>query len=529
MSNVARAKSILEQLRAAGVRVVAACAGARNAPLLEVLHASSGFEVLGFFDERSAGFFCLGRSRADASPVAVVTTSGTAAAELLPAVVEAHYAGVPLVVVTADRPRRHRGTGAPQAIEQNGLFGPYVERCVDLEEDADLSLQLWSRTRPIHINSCFDEPLIDAPVVPLDTTGGGADRPVLQATDSTGETRGALLEFRRRTRRPVAIVGDLPADQRDPVAELLRALRIPSHLEAHSGLRDDPRLQGLRLRGGDRFVTRAGRQGWVDGVLRLGGVPTIRTWRDLEGDLSGLPVLSLSHRIFPGLSRTRADHTLAPLAGLETCGEDLTPYDPPDGLIARDRAGVDALRSLCEAYPRSEVALVRELSGRIPPRSLVYLGNSQPIRHWDRAAEPRSPDIRYATSRGANGIDGQLSTFLGMCRPGRPNIALVGDLTALYDASAPWAIRHLESGTDVTIVVLNNGGGGIFETVFGHDRFRNAHDIRFRGWAEQWGLDYEEWSGIPAHPRWEGRRIVEIRPEIEQTRAFCRDDEDPWT
>jgi len=139
MTNLAKARAVIEEARVAGVREMCVCSGSRNAPLLAVL-SHSDLKLWTFVDERSAAFFALGRMKLLGAPVAVVTTSGTAAAELLPALVEAHYSGLPLVVITADRPARFRGTGAPQAIEQVNLFGVYGTR---------------------HINIEFDEPLID--------------------------------------------------------------------------------------------------------------------------------------------------------------------------------------------------------------------------------------------------------------------------------------------------------------------------------------------------------------------------------
>lgn len=154
MTNLSAARELVAGLRALGVDDFCVCAGSRNAPLLAVL-MERGLEsprhVYSFVDERSAAFFALGRTKRDGKPVAVVTTSGTAAAELLPAAIEAHYSGAPLVLVTADRPARFRGTGAPQAIEQIGLFGVY----------AATDPQQWDGRSPLHFNIEFDEPLID--------------------------------------------------------------------------------------------------------------------------------------------------------------------------------------------------------------------------------------------------------------------------------------------------------------------------------------------------------------------------------
>jgi 2-succinyl-5-enolpyruvyl-6-hydroxy-3-cyclohexene-1-carboxylate synthase len=149
MGNLDRASRLIDEIRALGVEEFCVCAGSRNSPLLAVLGASSS-RLFSFVDERSAAFFALGRIKLHGRPVAVVTTSGTAVAELLPAAVEAHYSGLALVLLSADRPERFRGTAAPQSIEQAGIFGVYAET----------SIEGWSRLRPLHLNIEFDEPLL---------------------------------------------------------------------------------------------------------------------------------------------------------------------------------------------------------------------------------------------------------------------------------------------------------------------------------------------------------------------------------
>jgi 2-succinyl-5-enolpyruvyl-6-hydroxy-3-cyclohexene-1-carboxylate synthase len=145
MTNLEIARRIIDDVRALGVADFCVCSGSRNAPLIAVIE-----RAYSFVDERSAAFFAVGRARRDDRPVAVITTSGTAAAELLPAAIEAYYSGTPIVLITADRPARYRGTGAPQAIEQESLFGVYAAR----------SIEAWNRRMPLHINVEFDEPLL---------------------------------------------------------------------------------------------------------------------------------------------------------------------------------------------------------------------------------------------------------------------------------------------------------------------------------------------------------------------------------
>ena len=149
MGNLELARRLIDAVRDAGANEFCVCAGSRNSPLLAVI-GTCGVQLFSFVDERSAAFFAIGRVKLHGNPVAVVTTSGTAVAEMLPAAIEAHYSGIPLILISADRPARFRGTGAPQAIEQLGLFGPYAET----------SLEGWSRLRPLHLNIEFDEPLL---------------------------------------------------------------------------------------------------------------------------------------------------------------------------------------------------------------------------------------------------------------------------------------------------------------------------------------------------------------------------------
>lgn len=160
MSNRELAVQLIRELVAKGVRHFCICAGARNVPLLQVLDQQPDLSTYHFFEERCASFFALGRARALDEAVAVVTTSGTAVAECLPAVIEASYQGLPLLVVSADRPSRFRGSGSPQSIEQVGLFSAYVEGTWDVERRVEppAAWRSWSGERPFHVNVCLEEP-----------------------------------------------------------------------------------------------------------------------------------------------------------------------------------------------------------------------------------------------------------------------------------------------------------------------------------------------------------------------------------
>ncbi len=513
-TNQALAVTAVERLLSAGVRTFCVCPGGRNAPLVEALDQllPGTAEVLSFFDERSAGFFALGRARRDRAPAAVVTTSGTAAAELLPAMVEARYAGVPLVAVTADRPRAFRGTGAPQAIEQAGLFGAYAAPAIDAEGPDEIP-GLDALDGPAHLNLCFAEPLLAA----WDADYAPAVGPVFDALAgraAAAADEGAVGTFLAGARSPLVIVGGLQ-DRADAeaAAAFCRMLGAPALAEASSLVRHEghPWL----LRSGDAAASRGFAQGIFDGVVRIGDVPSFRAWRDLDLSLQ-VPVLSVSRKPWSGL--TRGTHVRVP-AGAPLplrVPEGRRPAPGVDDLLAWDRRLAGAADGLLAAMPRSEPAIVRQLSETIPPGSFVYLGNSLPIREWTRFATFAERGFAIGENRGANGIDGQVSSFLGWARRGAENWAILGDLTALYDLSSLWALRHLD-GLRLRIVVVNNGGGRIFARMYENPRFQNRHRAGFAGWAATWGAEYHD--ALPAGAVGPAA-VIELRPDEAETSAF---------
>ncbi len=514
--NQALALEVVARLRARGVRTFCLCPGGRNAPLVEALGSVSAadVEVLDFFEERSAAFFALGRARRDGRPAAVVTTSGTACAELLPAMVEAYYSCAPLVAVTADRPRSYRGTAAPQTIEQPGIFGIYARQSFDLEH-AGGDWDLVPVEGPSHVNVCFDEPLL----------GGWVEATEEAALPGVGRSSGfahtpnppafARAEPLPVVTRPLVLLGALPdaEDQADALA-LCRRVGAPVLAEASSQLK--PWLDGLLLRAGEAAARRGFKEGLFDAVVRIGDIPSFRIWRDFELAWR-VPVASVSRRPWAGL--THAVHVQAPRGTpLSSCLSALPafPEQPRKQLLALDREAAAATECLLSEYPRSEPAMIRALSRSIPTGAFVYLGNSQPIREWNQFAGAEDRGFAFGENRGANGIDGQLSTFLGQAAEGRENWAIVGDLTALYDLQSPWALRFA-SGR-VRIAIVNNRGGRIFERMFANPRFQNRHSLSFEAFAALWGCDYRE--GLPAHD-WVARAgVIELRPDEAQTSAF---------
>ena len=292
--NVLVAQSVLQKLYEAGTKTLCLCPGARNAPFVELLSKNSDFEVLSFYDERSAGFFALGRSQRDKNPVAILTTSGTAVSELLSPIIEAYYTKTPLVVVSSDRPKRLRGTGAPQAIEQSHLFSKHVEGVWDLESEP-LSEFHWSGEGPIHINLCFDEPLVDEPVAKWSCSDG----PKKEKPQKQLESYEGSLNFEKS----FVIVGGLKEVERENIASQLKSIDVPIFLEAASGLRGLASLEDKILLGCEKMASQLVKSGELQSVVRLGDVPLGRFWRDL--DQTNIPVTSFSEKPWRGTGSSK--------------------------------------------------------------------------------------------------------------------------------------------------------------------------------------------------------------------------------
>ncbi|MGZ3633609.1 MAG: 2-succinyl-5-enolpyruvyl-6-hydroxy-3-cyclohexene-1-carboxylic-acid synthase, partial [Parachlamydiaceae bacterium] len=181
------------------------------------------------------------------------------------------------------------------------------------------------------------------------------------------------------------------------------------------------------------------------------------------------------------------------------------------------------IQGLFERFPASEPALYRSLSQQISPNSLVYLGNSLPVREWDLAAILESRQIEIQMNRGLNGIDGQLSTFLGLCQKGRENWAILGDLTTLYDFPALWILASLNE-IPIKIVVMNNGGGRLFARIYTDPIFQHLHNFDFEYFAKSWRIPYVLTSTLSEAKMKELplQAFVEVCPDPQQTELFWK-------
>ena len=322
-----------------------------------------------FLKNGPAGFFALGRIAQSGRPKAVITTSGTAVANLLPAVIEAHYTGAPLVCVTADRPRSYRGTGSPQTIVQPGIFSSYATMFRRRQRRRRTQISKFPKNGPSHLNVCFDEPLVDHKVEPWSARFAEP-----KSTEAPKSSTPALPQLKR----PLIVVGALPERVRGEILNWLSKQNCPLYVEAPSGLRGHERLRQNELHAGDKTL----KTDFFDGLIRVGHIPTARVWRDMEK--STQPVVSFSELPFSGLARTDC-----PVFSLSALGDHVWTHPQLTDVLEKDMAEAERLTNLLEKYPQSELALVRKFSEAIGAQDSVYLGNSLPIREWDLGRTPR--------------------------------------------------------------------------------------------------------------------------------------------
>ena len=288
--NLKIALKILEELLKKGVRSFCLCPGGRVAPFVEILSKSKDLDLHSFFEERSAGFFALGKVK-KGSPSVILTTSGTAAVELLPSVMEAYYSCESLVIITTDRPVKQTKEGSPQTLKtQAHLFKDYCAKSLQISSLKDIKLEDWDLSQgSLHLNVSFKEPLIDDKIPSLKTPKNKTkEKRVLKKKKISKEVR----EFFKTCKKPLILVGDLKEEEKKEVKKLLETCSLPFHTETLSNLD----FLKNRLLSGEKILSLALKTKLADGVIRIGGTPRCRFWRDLEENST--PVLNVTRRPF---------------------------------------------------------------------------------------------------------------------------------------------------------------------------------------------------------------------------------------
>ncbi len=510
---------LLGSLAAAGVRDVVVSPGSRSTPLVWAALRLPGLRCHTIIDERSAGFFALGQARISGRPALVVCTSGSAGAHYLPAVVEAAASGTPLLVLTADRPFELSDCAAPQTIDQTRLFGVHARRFVDLGQpdahpDALRALQrqaaaavLATRSPdpgPVHLNARFRKPLepdrdaaLEAQVEALlhaGLTRASAPRRVANPHDVE-----ELAKCCRAAKSGLVVCGPMaPATAPTPatVARLARATGFAVFAEATSQQRFSLPSNGIAALDAGAWLFEPGRSA-PDLVLQLGAPPTAATWDRYLASEPRLARHVVAERGWPD-PRSTATSMLTgdPAASLEALADVLqargSAPDPSPWLhsIAKDN---DRIWSIVEQElgagdgALDEPGAVRLVLDTLPRDSLLAVGNSLPVRELDLYCRARAEGPAVWSQRGANGIDGLISGALGAALSSRaPTTLLLGDVSFLHDIGGLFAARSID--VPLTIAVVNNGGGRIFEQLPLAD-LEGLDAAAFEPWVTPHGLD----------------------------------------
>jgi 2-succinyl-5-enolpyruvyl-6-hydroxy-3-cyclohexene-1-carboxylate synthase len=496
-ANTALASAFAEELARSGLRHAVVSPGSRSTPLAVALWRQAEIEVTTIVDERSAGFFALGAAQASGEPVALLCTSGTAAANYHPAVIEADESGLPLVVLSADRPPELRGIGAGQTVDQIKLFGSSVRWFCEVgtHEANDGGLLHYrsvacralaaargeTRPGPVHLNLPWREPLAPVPVEGAVTATdplalrGREGRPLTAVTRIDLEPSAFLLE------EMAGHIGDaisgvivagrqLDPELREPLAHLARVAGFPILAEPTSQLRCGPHDRSHVVAAYDLLLRdeRFARSVVPDLILRFGAMPTskpLRAWIEAsDADQIVIdPYGGWNEPTRRAAAILRADPTelaqgwAARLEGLEGRERPL-----PDRWLEAEAAAQAVLEEeLGSEAPVSEPALHRALGRAHCDGDLIYTASSMPIRDQEAFLSPSETDAAFLCNRGANGIDGLLSSGIGAAHAGgRPTTIVSGDLGLLHDIGGLAALRDVS--TPVRIVVIDNDGGGIF-------------------------------------------------------------------
>ncbi|WP_136686582.1 2-succinyl-5-enolpyruvyl-6-hydroxy-3-cyclohexene-1-carboxylic-acid synthase [Halorhabdus amylolytica] len=530
--NTLWAETLVDELAAAGVRTVVLAPGSRSTPLTVAFADHEDVEALSLLDERSAGFFALGRSKRTGEPTAVVTTSGTATANLHPAILEADAARVPLIVLTADRPPELHDSGANQTMGQEDLYGDAVRRYRTLPEPAPRPRALRSlrvtasravgTTRgtppgPVHLNVPFRKPLEPTPVegdVPTDLAEraplavNGRDGPFVRVDQGRPELSGDELSRVASTlddaERGLIVTGPAnhPTPARDALAALARATGFPVLADPLSGHRFGHDPGEVVVCGGyDSYLDAADAWRWPDPdvVLRFGASPTSKVTRHYLRDADARQFVVDPAGEWREAEFTASDLLVAHPTRLARRLSDLVDHDGNDAWRERFEDAESAYWSLIErefeSHPEDfEGTILSTVAAEMPPAGTLVVSNSMPVRDLDRFGRPRSSDLQVLGNRGVSGIDGVISTALGAVGDG-PLVLAIGDLAFYHDMNGLLALDRCD--VDATIVLLNNDGGGIFHKLPIEDfdppftgYFETPHGLDFSSVGDLYGAEF---------------------------------------
>jgi 2-succinyl-5-enolpyruvyl-6-hydroxy-3-cyclohexene-1-carboxylate synthase len=515
-----------------GVTEVCLAPGSRSTPLVLAFAAHGKLKIRVHVDERSAAFFALGVGKASGLPAIMITTSGTAAANVFPAVIEAAQAEVPLIVLTADRPHRLRGADANQAIDQIGLYGRYPRAFHEMAPPSldarDLRHLRTVACRavadavgvpagPVHLNQPFDKPFEPLAGGSSQDPDGGESPPSVERPDgvpfvavgprvprASESEIDLLVDLMARHPWGLIVTGPSSArgDAADAVLQLAAATGYPLLADPLSGARFHPSHGATVVPAYDLFLGDAGVRDRLapDLIVRFGAAPTSAALQKYLFHHNGVRhvVVDAAGR-WKGHAAVETDYIRADAADTSArLAEKVAMPVEPSWREDWQRAGQAAVDMISQQSPGDEGRVAATLAAALPSSSSLFISNSMPVRDIDAFGLPREDHVLVLGNRGASGIDGVVSSAFGAAAAtaGRM-VCLIGDLAFLHDQNGMLWSR--ESDASVVFVLVDNDGGGIFHMlpVREHEPhftplFATPHGLDFRHVAQLHGVPFRD-------------------------------------
>jgi 2-succinyl-5-enolpyruvyl-6-hydroxy-3-cyclohexene-1-carboxylate synthase len=548
-------RALVDEFARCGMEHACTSPGSRNTPIVLTLAREERLRTWSHVDERCSGFFALGAAKASGKPVAITCTSGTAAANLMPAVIEAHEAGIPLILLTADRPPELRDIGAGQTIDQLKLYGDAIKWFFEVGvQEATAERMRWIRSLacraywtalqgrpgPVHLNIPLREPLLlDEPLSADEPGGGGRASGEPWVRQDWPATTVGYAAFRHlNPPRAIVVAGDLGCAAQDSgraLAENCASAGVPLLADPLSGARSG----GAAIAHWDLILRhpRTAAALSPEVVYRIGDLPTskpLRNW--LAGLDNATHIHFVSDERWSDPVARDGTRVVRPVADAIT---DLSGYlqtdnsDWLDRWLRADSAVAHAIAEPLSGDGLSEPAVATALGQFLPPEATLFVGASMPIRDVEEFFPALNAPPRVLANRGANGIDGTVSSAFGVAAVSDgPVVLLTGDVTLAHDLGGLLAAQR--TGLKLTIVLINNDGGGIFnflpisrETDVFEPHVATATGLDFSVAAQLFGCAYESVDDIDSFAgalmrglRAEQTTIIEVRTERAANRAL---------
>jgi len=457
-SNISWPKSIVNLLAKKNIKYACISPGSRNTPLTHVLIKQKSIKCISHIDERSSAFFGLGISRKTNSPAIILTTSGTATANLLPAIVEAYYSMTPLIIITADRPKRLLNTGENQTIDQTNIYSSYIRGMLDIKESNKISilkkieniidLSIGNHNNipgPVHLNIRFDEPLYDNSKELIDIN---LSKNIMIKKNITFK----LPKFKR----PLIVCGELSYSESKHVYKLIKNLDFPVFADINSNLRHYKNIKVFY----DYYCNNIKKP---DLIIRFGTKPISKSLNILLTKNK-----KNTYLIHPYLHFNDNTTHIVRAFPQNILLKNISYKNLDDNWINEIKNNEKIIIKKYDALSKtnnSEISIVTSLLNKLTKNEHLFIGNSSPIRSFNKFTGKLKSNVKIFSNRGASGIDGVVSTALGISFVNNKsnNFLVIGDISFFHDINGFHVLKSIK--TNLTIIVINNNGGKIFSTL----------------------------------------------------------------